>query len=422
MKAEENTTTLIPVGNIIRAAQKLKKVALHTPLMHNLNLSEAYRASIYLKREDLQVVRSYKIRGAYHKIRSAEKKSLENGVVCASAGNHAQGVAYACQQLGIQATIFMPNPTPKQKIKQVKMFGKEFVQVEIKGDTFDDAYQEAMTFCNQNHSLFIHPFDDEKVVEGQGTVGHEIFHDLEQKIDYIFVPVGGGGLASGLGSYFRQISPQTKIIGVEPAGAAAMKTSLEKGENTTLEKIDKFVDGAAVKRVGDLNFSICKEVLDDIITVSEGKICEIILKLYDEDAIVVEPAGALAIAALDQYAPQIKDKTVVCIISGGNNDITRMEEIKERALLNQGLKHYFIIRFPQRAGALKEFAAEVLGPTDDITHFEYTKKINREKGPAMVGIELQSPEDFEHLIARMEEKNIAYEHLNERFDLFNFLI
>jgi len=422
MKAEENTTTLIPVGNIIRAAQKLKKVAVHTPLLHNINLSTAYHANIYLKREDLQVVRSYKIRGAYHKIRSADKKSLENGVVCASAGNHAQGVAYACQQLGIQATIFMPNPTPKQKVKQVKMFGKEFVQVEIKGDTFDDAYQEALAFCNQNHSLFIHPFDDEKVIEGQGTVGHEIFHDLEQKIDYIFIPVGGGGLASGLGSYFRQISPQTKIIGVEPAGAPAMKTSLEKGENTTLEKIDKFVDGAAVKRVGDLNFSICKEVLDDIITVSEGKICEIILKLYDEDAIVVEPAGALAIAALDQYAPQIKDKTVVCIISGGNNDITRMEEIKERALLNQGLKHYFIIRFPQRAGALKEFVAEVLGPTDDITHFEYTKKINREKGPAMVGIELQSPEDFEHLIARMEEKNIAYEHLNERFDLFNFLI
>ena len=214
MKAEENTTTLIPVGNIIRAAQKLKKVAIHTPLMHNLNLSEACHANIYLKREDLQVVRSYKIRGAYHKIRSADKKALENGVVCASAGNHAQGVAYACQQLGIQATIFMPNPTPKQKIKQVKMFGKEYVHIEIKGDTFDDAYQEALAFCNQNQSLFIHPFDDEKVIEGQGTVAHEIFHDLDRPIDYIFVPVGGGGLASGLGSYFRQISPQTKIIGV----------------------------------------------------------------------------------------------------------------------------------------------------------------------------------------------------------------
>lgn len=422
MKEEASITTLIPVGNIIRAAQKLKKVALHTPLMHNLNLSAAYHANIYLKREDLQVVRSYKIRGAYHKIRSADKKSLENGVVCASAGNHAQGVAFACQQLGIQATIFMPNTTPKQKIKQVKMFGKEYAQIEIKGDTFDDAYQEAIAFCEKNHSLFIHPFDDEKVIEGQGTVAHEIFHDIDRIIDYIFVPVGGGGLASGLGSYFRQISPQTKIIGVEPAGAAAMKTSLEKGENTTLEHIDKFVDGAAVKRVGDLNFSICKEVLDDVITVSEGKICELILKLYDEEAIVVEPAGALSVAALESYKHQIKDKTVVCIISGGNNDITRMEEIKERALLNQGLKHYFIVRFPQRAGALKEFVAEVLGPTDDITHFEYTKKNNREKGPAMVGIELQSPEDFDHLIARMQEKNIAYQHLNDRFDLFNFLI
>lgn len=418
----EGITNLIPVGNIIRAAQKLKKVAIHTPLMHNLNLSEAYKANIYLKREDLQIVRSYKIRGAYHKISSADKKSLENGVVCASAGNHAQGVAYACQQLGIKATIFMPNPTPKQKVKQVKMFGKEFVQVELRGDTFDDAYQEAMAFCQKNNSLFIHPFDDKKVVEGQGTVAHEIFHDIDRKIDYIFVPVGGGGLASGLGSYFRQISPQTKIIGVEPAGAAAMKTSLEKGENTTLDHIDKFVDGAAVKRVGDLNFSICKEVLDDIITVSEGKICEVILKLYDENAIVVEPAGALSVAALDEYMPQIKDKNVVCIISGGNNDITRMEEIKERALLNQGLKHYFIIRFPQRAGALKEFVAEVLGPNDDITHFEYTKKNNREKGPAMVGIELQSPEDFDYLIARMQEKNITYQHLNDRSDLFNLLV
>ncbi len=423
MKETVNTENkIIPVGNIIRAAQRLKKVVIHTPLTISMNLSAQYGSEILLKREDLQVVRSYKIRGAYNKIASLPRKSLSQGVVCASAGNHAQGVAYACNLLQIRATIFIPNPTPKQKIKQVSMFGKGYVDIRITGDTFDDAYQEAVSFCKEHQSQFIHPFDDEKVIEGQGTVGHEIFNDTDQKIDYLFIPIGGGGLAAGVGSYFKQISPQTKIIGVEPQGAAAMKESLENGINTTLDTIDKFVDGAAVKRVGDLNFKICQQVLDDIITVPEGKICEIIIKLYEEDAIVVEPAGALSIAALDYYKEEIKGKKVVSIVSGGNNDITRMEEIKERALLHQGLKHYFLIRFPQRAGALKEFVAEVLGPNDDITHFEYTKKNNREKGPAMVGIELQSPEDFEAIITKMNARNIAYEHLNEKMDLFSFLI
>lgn len=413
---------LIPVGNIINAAQRLKGVAYHTPFMHNLNLSEQYQASVYLKREDLQVVRSYKIRGAYHKISSLKPKQLVNGVVCASAGNHAQGVAYACHKLGIKGYIFMPIPTPKQKVKQVEMFGKNFVKIELVGDTFDDAYEEAMKFCQTHQSQFIPPFDDVKVIEGQGTVGYEMLLDAADPIDYLFLPVGGGGLAAGVGSYFKQISPETKIIGVEPEGAPAMKVSLERGENVVLERIDKFVDGAAVKKVGDLTFSICQQVLDDVITIPEGKVCDTILKLYNEEAIVVEPAGALAISALDFYKDKIKGKNVSCIVSGGNNDITRMEEIKERALLHNGLKHYFIIRFPQRAGALKEFVAEVLGPNDDITHFEYTKKNNREKGPAMVGIELQSGEDYVPLIQKMKDKKIAFEVLNDRFDLFNFLI
>ena len=413
---------LIPVENIINAAQRIKGVAYHTPFMHNINLSDRYEANIYLKREDLQIVRSYKLRGAYNKISSIEKDLLTNGVVCASAGNHAQGVAYACNKLGIQGYIFMPNPTPKQKIKQVQMFGKEHVQIEIVGDTFDDAYARALSFCNEKKAQFIPPFDDEKIMEGQGTVGYEILLDTQVPIDYLFVPIGGGGLSAGLGSYFKQVSPHTKIIGLEPAGAPAMKKSLEAGEIVTLPKIDKFVDGAAVKRVGELTYEVCRQVLDEVITVPEGKICDTILKLYNEEAIVVEPAGAMSVAALDAYRDDIKGKNVCCIVSGGNNDITRMEEIKERALLYRGLKHYFIIRFPQRAGALKEFVAEVLGPNDDITHFEYTKKNNREKGPAMVGIELQSADDYEGLVQRLKEHHIAFEVLNDNFDFFHFLI
>jgi len=413
---------MIPVENIINAAQRIKGVAYHTPFMHNINLSDQYEANIFLKREDLQVVRSYKLRGAYNKISSLQPSQLTNGVVCASAGNHAQGVAYACNKLGIKGYIYMPNPTPKQKVKQVQMFGKEHVHIELVGDTFDDAYAKAMAFCQEQEAQFIPPFDDEKIIEGQGTVGYEILQDTETPIDYLFVPIGGGGLSAGVGSYFKQVSPHTKVIGLEPAGAPAMIKSLDQGEVITLDKIDKFVDGAAVKRVGDLNYNVCQYVLDDAVTIPEGKICDTILKLYNEEAIVVEPAGAMSIAALDFFKDEIKGKNVCCVVSGGNNDITRMEEIKERALLYNGLKHYFIIRFPQRAGALKEFVAEVLGPNDDITHFEYTKKNNRERGPAMVGIELQSANDYEGLIKRLNAHHIAYQVLNDKFDFFHFLI
>ncbi|MEH0156576.1 threonine ammonia-lyase IlvA [Limibacter armeniacum] len=417
----ENTTVLPTVEDVVRAQMRLRDVVTKTPLLHNFNLSQQYDSEIFLKREDLQVVRSYKIRGAYNKISSlGEERS--KGVVCASAGNHAQGVAYACQRMGIKGVIFMPSPTPSQKVKQVRMFGKDQVEVVLKGDTFDDAYYAAMEYCKANDSVFIHPFDDPKVIEGQGTVGMEILEETSQPIDYLFVPIGGGGLSAGVGSYFKQISPATKIIGVEPAGAAGMKASLEKGEVVTLPKIDKFVDGAAVQRVGEKTFEICRQVLDDVISVPEGKVCSTILKLYNEEAIVVEPAGALTISALDYYKDQIKGKRVVCVVSGSNNDIVRMEEIKERSLLFEGLKFYFIIRFPQRAGALRDFLVNVLGPKDDIVHFEYTKKINREKGPALVGLEVESPEDFNKLTERMSEKNIQYELLNERFDLFNFLI
>ena len=391
------------IKNISQAKIRLNDVILHTPLQKNINLSEEFKANIFLKREDLQLVRSYKLRGAYNKIAQLSAEELEKGVVCASAGNHAQGVAYSCRELGISGKIYMPATTPKQKIRQVEMFGKEHVKVILEGDTYDDSYQLAMEDCRKTGMIFIHPFDDQDIIEGQATVGLEIQQDTKEQIDYLFIPIGGGGLAAGVGAYFKQVSPTTKIIGVEPAGAPSMQRSIEAGKVTVLDKIDKFVDGAAVQKVGDITFEICKEVVDQIQPVPEGKICTKILELYNRDAIVIEPAGALSIAALDFFKEEIKGKNVVCIVSGSNNDITRTEEIKERSLLYEGLKHYFIVRFPQRAGALRIFVDVVLGPTDDITHFEYSKKTNREKGPAVIGIELQNKDDLKGLIQRMQE-------------------
>lgn len=407
--------------DVQKARQRISSVVAHTPLSKNVALSEQYGANVLLKREDLQMVRSYKIRGAYNKIASLPKAQLKSGVVCASAGNHAQGVAFACQALGIKGTIFMPTPTPNQKIKQVKMFGKDSIEIVSVGDTFDDANAEAAKFCAEHGCTFIHPFDDEKVIEGQATVGLDILNDVDLPIDYLFVPIGGGGLASGVGSVFKNLSPETKIIGVEPVGAASMKAAIDAKKIVSLGDIDTFADGVAVRRAGELTYNICREVLDGVVLVPEGKICSTILQLYNESAIVVEPAGGISISALDFYRKEIRGKTVACIVSGSNNDITRMEEIKERSLLYEGLKHYFVIRFPQRAGALREFLEHVLGPNDDITHFEYKKKHFREKGPAVIGIELKQKEDFDGLISRMKERKIIYEYINDQQDLFQFL-
>lgn len=419
----QTKTSYIPaLEDISKARLRLRDVVTETPLMPNLNFSEKYKANILFKREDLQVVRSYKIRGAYNKISGLTEEEQGRGVVCASAGNHAQGVAYSCQLLKVKATIFMPAPTPKQKVEQVRFFGKEFVDVVLLGDTFDDAYHLAIEYSTKERSQFIHPFDNKEVIEGQGTVGLEILDASKTQIDYLFMPIGGGGLASGVSTVFKALSPHTKIIGVEPAGAPAMLKSLEKGENVTLENIDKFVDGAAVQSVGKQTFEICRQNLDEVVTVPEGLICSTMLSLYNRDAIVVEPAGALSLAALDQFKDEIEGKNIVCVLSGSNNDISRTEEIRERALLHEGLKHYFIVRFPQRAGALKEFLVEVLGPDDDIVHFEYTKKTSREKGPALIGIEHQRKEDAAPLMRRMKEKNFAAEYLNEKPDLFGYII
>ncbi|MDF2192187.1 threonine ammonia-lyase [Paraflavitalea sp. CAU 1676] len=404
-----------------KAALRLKKVVNKTPLMLNVNLSRKYHCNVYLKREDLQVVRSYKLRGAFNMMSSLPVEQLQKGVVCASAGNHAQGFAYSCKKLGVKGVVFMPIITPNQKVKQTKMFGDDLIEVVLVGDTFDDCAVAAKAFTEKNGMTFIPPFDDLKIIEGQATVAVEILEE-QSDIDYIFIPVGGGGLSAGIGSYFKTYSPRTKIIGLEPEGAPSMKKALEAGHPVTLDNIERFVDGAAVKRVGDITFSICREVLDDMQLVPEGKICSTILKLYNEDAIVVEPAGALSIAALDQYAEEIKGKTVVCVVSGSNNDIDRMQEIKERSLQYEGLKHYFLVRFAQRPGALKEFVNHVLGPNDDITRFEYMQKHNKEKGPALVGVELQSREDYEVLITNMKNYNINYTELNKDDNLFGYLV
>jgi threonine dehydratase len=403
------------------AALRLRKVVLKTPLQRNTHLSKKYNCNIFLKREDLQVVRSYKLRGAYNLMSSLSKEELERGVVCASAGNHAQGFAFSCKKLSAKGVVFMPTITPNQKVKQTQMHGEGNVEIKLVGDTFDDCAEEAKKFTEENKMTFVPPFDDPRIIEGQGTVGVEILEELNY-VDYLFVPVGGGGLSAGVGTYFKTYSPKTKIIGLEPEGAPAMYESLKKGYPVTLDDIDRFVDGAAVKRVGDITFPICKEVLDDMHLVSEGKVCSTILKLYNEDAIVVEPAGALSIAALDDFANEIKYKTVVCIVSGSNNDIDRMQEIKERSLQYEGLKHYFLINFAQRPGALKEFVNNVLGPADDITRFEYMQKNNKEAGPALVGIELQSRDDYDRLLQNMRKYQITYTELSKDNTLFSYLV
>ena len=413
---------IVSLDLIRKAQENIKGVAIKTPLQYVQSFSDVYQANIFFKREDLQVVRSYKIRGAYNKIINIPKEDLVNGIVCSSAGNHAQGFALSCSEIKIKGVIFMPLTTPQQKIRQVYLFGKEYVKIKLIGDTYDESFYAAKKYCEEKKSVFVDPFDDEDVIAGQGTVGLEILNETKNKIDYLILPVGGGGLASGVGSVFKTISPETIIIAVEPSGAASLSMSIEHNENTSLNKIDKFVDGASVKKMGDRNFGYCKELLDDVITIDEGHICSTILKVYNENALVVEPAGALSIAALEIVKEKIKGKNVVCIVSGGNNDITRMEEMKERALMHDGLKHYFLINFPQRAGALKEFVVDVLGERDDITHFAYTKKNQRSTTTAVVGVELKNKKDFEPLLTKMKDLGFLEKYLNESPQLLEFLV
>ena len=404
------------------AAKKLKGLTRITPLEFNKRLSKNVNASVFLKREDLQQVRSFKIRGAYNKISSLKKEEIKKGIICASAGNHAQGFAFSCQKLEIKGEVYMPATTPDQKVSQVRMFGGEFVDIILVGDSYDACQKVALDAAKDANKTFIHPFDDPEVIEGQGTIALEMLDQYSKGFDYVLVPLGGGGLVSGMLTVFKKKSPGTKVIGIEPEGAASMKLALEKGKRISLENMDYFVDGAAVRQVGRLPFKICKEHLDQILVIPEGKICQTILEVYNKDGIVAEPAGALAIAALNLMSEKIKNKSIGVLVCGGNNDIFRMPEIKERALLYAELKHYFLVDFPQRSGALKQFVTEILGPNDDITHFEFSKKHFRNSATAVVGIELKEASDLTILVERMKKYNFKFDYINDKKNLFQVLI
>lgn len=416
---------LINDTEVRSAYQLLKNAVNHTPLQYDRHLSEKYQATVLLKREDLQKVRSFKLRGAYYAIKKLPESELKKGVVCASAGNHAQGIAYTCHELQTKAAIFMPTTTPQQKVSQVKFFGGEFADIHLVGDTFDASATAARAFCKEKNMTFIDPFNDKNIIAGQGTLALEMMADAESegyKPDYVITAIGGGGLISGVSAYVKSTSPFTKVIGVEPKGAASMQAAFEEDQPVKLAEIDKFVDGAAVQRVGDITYAHSKKYVDDLKLVDEGLICSTILDLYGKQAIVVEPAGALSVAALELMKNQLKGKTVICVISGGNNDINRMAEIEERSFIYEGLKHYFVVNFPQRPGALKEFVSDILGEGDDITRFEYTKKGNRGTGPVVIGVLLEKPETLPELLNRLKEFDSTYIELSQNKTLYNLLV
>lgn len=416
---------MITAKNVEQAYEVLKRVVVRTPLDYSRYLSEKYGATVYIKRENEQRVRSFKIRGAYYAISqlSDEEKSL--GVVCASAGNHAQGVAYTCQEMQIPATIFMPITTPQQKIGQVRFFGGDFVDIRLVGDTFDESAQAAQEFTKESGKTFIDPFDDANVQAGQGTVAYEILEEAEEQsisFDQILVPIGGGGLVAGVSAFLKENAPEIKIIGVEANGARSMKAAFDKGRPVKLATIDKFADGIAVQKVGASTYEVARKHVDKLIGVDEGWISGTILDLYSKLGIVAEPAGAATVAALEVIKDKIKGQTICCIISGGNNDINRMPEMEERALIYEGIKHYFVVNFPQRPGALREFVNDILGPNDDITRFEYIKRANKGTGPVLIGIALGNKEDYVQFLSRLEDFDPQYINLHENDSLYKMLV
>ncbi len=421
----QTRTVKLTETDVQNAYQVLKPIVKHTPLAYSRYLSERYHAKVYLKREDQQLVRSFKLRGAYYAISQTPEGTRKAGVVCASAGNHAQGVAWTCNKMKIQATIFMPTTTPTQKVDQVKYFGGDYADIKLTGDTFDESAAAALTFCQDNGQTFIAPFDNLNTMAGQGSIGVEIFEDANQQhlaIDKLFVAIGGGGLLSGISTYAKAKNPSTEIIGVEPSGAASMKAAFDAGKPVALHTLDTFVDGAAVKKVGELTYATCRANVDRLCQVPEGQVCNTILDLYSKTAIVAEPAGALSVAALEAKKEQIAGQTVVCVISGGNNDINRMQEIEERSLLYNQQQHYFIVNFAQRAGALREFVNHVLNADDDITKFEYTKKVNSTMGPCLIGIRLGNVANLNQLLERIKAFDPHYINLQENQMLYRMLV
>jgi threonine dehydratase len=404
------------------AAHRLAGVVTRTPVEPNARLSSQVDARVWLKREDLQTVRSYKLRGAYNFIVQLDPDVRDRGVVCASAGNHAQGVAYACRRLGANGRVFVPRTTPRQKRERITTLGGTRIEVIVVGETYEDAFAAATAEASRTGATLVPAFDDVRTVAGQGTVGLEVVEQLGFVPDVMVVPVGGGGLVAGIASWARERHPEMRIVGVEPAGAACMAAALAAGEPVNLDAVDSFVDGAAVRQAGFITYPLVRDSGADLTTVAEGAVCTEMLAMYQSDGVIAEPAGALATAALGNTVKIEPGQSVVCIVSGGNNDVSRYGEILERSLAHEGLKHYFLVGFPQEPGALRRFLDEVLGPDDDITLFEYVKRNSRETGPALIGIEIARPTDLTGLLERLDRSPLQVEPVEPGSPLFHFLL
>ena len=407
----------------IAAKREMRQLFAETPLQKNEFLSAKYEANIWLKREDLSPVRSYKIRGAFNAMRKSLAAHPDHRrFVCASAGNHAQGVAFVCKHFGVHGVVFMPVTTPQQKIDKTRAFGGDAIEIQLVGDYFEDTLKAAKEFCAQKKAVFLSPFDDDDVIEGQASVAVEMMEQSPDLIDLVVLPVGGGGLSSGVVTYLKTVSPGTDFRFVEPLGGASLQAALAAGGPVTLKKVDNFVDGAAVARIGDKTFTALSAINPkQVLAVPEDRLCSTILEMLNVEGVVLEPAGALSVDALKDIASDIRGKTVICVTSGGNFDFERLPEVKERALKFAGLKKYFILQFPQRPGALREFL-NILGPDDDITRFEYLKKSARNFGSVLIGIEAKDPSDFADICQRMDDAGMSFQDITENQDLARFLI
>lgn len=404
------------------AAEQVARVTLRTPLDRSARLTELLGVPVLLKREDSQVCRSYKVRGAYNLVSSLTAEERDRGVVCASAGNHGQGLAYCCRELGIKGRVFLPANTPRQKRQRIMAIGGSWVEPVVVGSTYDEASDAALADSARTGAVYVHPFDDVRTIAGQGTTAIELSEQWPGHIDTVVVPVGGGGLIAGIAVWLKEHRPDTHIVGAEPAGAASMTAALAHGGPVALAEVDTFVDGAAVGKVGSLTYPIVRDLVDEMVTVAEGAVCTEMLDLYQSEGIIAEPAGALASAAAREHLQGRATGAVVCIVSGGNNDVSRYAEVVERSLLHEGLRHYFLVTFPQEPGALRHFLDDVLAHGEDIVVFEYVKKNNRETGPALVGIELESAADLPGLLARMDASPLDIEQVPYGSPLFTFLL
>ncbi|MEW2501311.1 threonine ammonia-lyase IlvA [Amycolatopsis sp. NPDC047767] len=405
-----------------QAAERLTGVVTRTPLEPNARLSSRVDARVWLKREDQQTVRSYKIRGAYNFIVQLDEATRSRGVVCASAGNHAQGVAYACRRLGANGRVYVPGTTPRQKRERIATLGGAHIEVIVVGETYEDAFAAANDDAQRTGATLVPAFDDPRTVAGQGTVALEVVDQLGFVPDVLVVPVGGGGLLAGIATWVRERHPEIRVVGVEPAGAMCMAAALEAGEPVRIDAVDSFVDGAAVREAGGVTYPLVRDSGAELTSVPEGAVCTEMLAMYQADGVIAEPAGALASAALGTTVLVEPEQTVVCIVSGGNNDVSRYSEILERSLMHEGLKHYFLVSFPQEPGALRRFLDEILGPEDDVTRFEYVKRNNRELGPALIGIEIPRPAELPGLLKRLEASPLQVEQVEPGSPLFHFLL